>query len=206
MKEIIKNALILMAITLTAGLALGAVHEITKEPIEAQEKKTKEEACKAVFPEAESFEAWTDFDAEAALELLASAGLSADKVDEVSLAEDEKGEVLGAVLNLTSTEGYGGNISFSMGILKDGTVNGIKILSISETAGLGMRATEESFYGQFAGRKVENFSYTKTGATADDEIDAISGATITTRAMTNGVNAGLAYFSEGLVKGGVIHE
>lgn len=121
-----------MAITLTAGLALGAVHEITKEPIEAQEKKTKEEACKAVFPEAESFEAWTDFDAEAALELLASAGFSADKVDEVSLAEDEKGEVLGAVLNLTSTEGYGGNISFSMGILKDGTVNGIKILSISE--------------------------------------------------------------------------
>ena len=104
MKEIIKNALILMAITLTAGLALGAVHEITKEPIEAQEKKTKEEACKAVFPEAESFEAWTDFDAEAALELLASAGFSADKVDEVSLAEDEKGEVLGAVLNLTSTE------------------------------------------------------------------------------------------------------
>ena len=89
---------------------------------------------------------------------------------------------------------------------RDGTVNGIKILSISETAGLGMRATEESFYGQFAGRKVENFSYTKTGATADDEIDAISGATITTRAMTNGVNAGLAYFSEGLVKGGVIHE
>ena len=70
MKEIIKNALILMAITLTAGLALGAVHEITKEPIEAQEKKTKEEACKAVFPEAESFEAWTDFDAEAALELV----------------------------------------------------------------------------------------------------------------------------------------
>ena len=107
MKEIIKNALILMAITLTAGLALGAVHEITKEPIEAQEKKTKEEACKAVFPEAESFEAWTDFDAKAALELLASAGFSADKVDEVSLAEDEKGEVLGAVLNLTSTEGYG---------------------------------------------------------------------------------------------------
>ena len=206
MKEIMKNALILMAITLTAGLALGAVHGITEEPIEAQEKKTKEEACKAVFPEAESFEAWTDFDAETASELLASAGFSADKVDEVSLAEDEKGEVLGAVLNLTSTEGYGGDISFSMGILNDGTVNGIKILSISETAGLGMRATEESFYSQFAGRNVENFSYTKTGATADDEIDAISGATITTRAMTNGVNAGLTYFREGLVKGGVIHE
>ena len=193
MKEIIKNALILMAITLTAGLALGAVHEITKEPIEAQEKKTKEEACKAVFPEAESFEAWTDFDAEAALELLASAGFSADKVDEVSLAEDEKGEVLGAVLNLTSTEGYGGNISFSMGILKDGTVNGIKILSISETAGLGMNAQKPAFYEQYVGKQTDKFYVSKDGGEGEP-IDAISGATFTSRAVTGAVNAALGYF------------
>ena len=192
MKEIIKNALILMAITLTAGLALGAVHEITKEPIKAQEKKTKEEACKAVFPEAESFEAWTDFDAEAALELLASAGFSADKVDEVSLAEDEKGEVLGAVLNLTSTEGYGGNISFSMGILKDGTVNGIKILSISETAGLGMRATEAKFQEQYVGKTTDKFYVSKDGGEGEP-IDAISGATITSRAFTGAVNTAIGY-------------
>ena len=193
MKEIIKNALILMAITLTAGLALGAVHEITKEPIEAQEKKTKEEACKAVFPEAESFEAWTDFDAEAALELLASAGFSADKVDEVSLAEDEKDEVLGAVLNLTSTEGYGGNISFSMGILKDGTVNGIKILSISETAGLGMNAQKPAFYEQYVGKQTDKFYVSKDGGEGEP-IDAISGATFTSRAVTGAVNAALGYF------------
>ena len=104
------------------------------------------------------------FDAEAALELLASAGFSADKVDEVSLAEDEKGEVLGAVLNLTSTEGYGGNISFSMGISKDGTVNGIKILSISETAGLGMRATEESFLRPVCRTKGGEFFLHKDGS------------------------------------------
>ena len=127
-------------------------------------------------------------------------------MEDVTLAEDEKGDLLGAVLNVTSTEGYGGDISFSMGILKDGTVSGIQILSISETAGLGMRAKEESFYGQFAGKNAEKFSYTKTGASAEDEIDAISGATITTRAMTNGVNAGLSYFRDSLVKGGVIHE
>ena len=69
-----------------------------------------------------------------------------------------------------------------------------------------MRAKEESFYGQFAGKNAEKFSYTNTGASAEDEIDAISGATITTRAMTNGVNAGLSYFRDSLVKGGVIHE
>ena len=182
-----------MTITLTAGIA-------------AQEKKKKEDACKAVFPEAETFEAWEEFDEEKAEELLTLAGFTADKVEDVTLAEDEKGELLGAVLNVTSTEGYGGDISFSLGILKDGTVSGIQILSISETAGLGMRAKEESFYGQFAGKNAEKFSYTKTGASAEDEIDAISGATITTRAMTNGVNAGLSYFRDSLVKGGVIHE
>ena len=62
MKSIIKNALILMTITLTAGVSLGAVHAITEEPIAAQEKKKKEDACKAVFPEAETFEAWEEFD------------------------------------------------------------------------------------------------------------------------------------------------
>ena len=55
-------------------------------------------------------------------------------------------------------------------------------------------------------KNVKSFAYTKTGSTSDSEIDAISGATITTRAMTNGVNAGLSYFRDSLVKGGVIHE
>ena len=67
-------------------------------------------------------------------------------------------------------------------------------LSISETAGLGMKATTDSFKDQFKDKNVEKFTYTKTGATSDDQIDAISGATITTNAMTNGVNAGLCAF------------
>ena len=59
---------------------------------------------------------------------------------------------------------------------------------------LGMRATTDDFKNQFRDKNVEKFTYTKTGATSDDEIDALSGATITTNAMTNGVNAGLAAF------------
>ena len=57
-----------------------------------------------------------------------------------------------------------------------------------------MRATTDEFKNQFKDRNVEKFTYTKTGAAADDEIDALSGATITTNAMTNGVNAGLCAF------------
>ena len=85
-------------------------------------------------------------------------------------------------------------IQFAMGIQDDGTLNGISILSIGETAGLGMRANTDAFKDQFKDKNVDKFEYTKTGATADDQIDALSGATITTNAMTNGVNAGLCAF------------
>ena len=80
-----------------------------------------------------------------------------------------------------------------MGIQKDGTLNGISILSISETAGLGMKA-ESVLKPQFENKKVANFTYTKSGSTMDSQIDAISGATITTNAVTTAVNAGLYVF------------
>ena len=80
-----------------------------------------------------------------------------------------------------------------MGVKADGTLNGISFLSIGETAGLGMKATEDKFKDQFKDKKVPKLSYTKNGAKSDDEIDALSGATITTNAVTNGVNAGLYY-------------
>ncbi len=205
MNKIIKNALILMAITLTAGLALGFVYDITKNPIAVQNQKKKEEAYQAVFETAASFEVYEAFEAEEAVGILEAANLAAERIDEVLLAKDQNGEDLGVVLNVTTSEGYGGDIQFSMGIQKDGTVNGIKILSISETAGLGMKASEEAFYGQFSGKKTDAFQYTKNGAQSDNEIDAISGATITTNAMTNGVNAGIVYFKS-MVEGGVISE
>ena len=81
-----------------------------------------------------------------------------------------------------------------MGVQNDGTLNGISILSISETAGLGMKATTDSFKDQFKNKNVEKFTYTKTGSTSDDQIDAISGASFTSRAVTGAVNAALAYF------------
>ena len=121
-------------------------------------------------------------------------GYKAQNIDEVMLAKDDQGNELGYAFTVTTAEGYGGDIQFAMGVQDDGTLNGISILSISETAGLGMRATTDDFKNQFKDKNVEKFTYTKTGATSDDEIDALSGATITTNAMTNGVNAGLAAF------------
>ena len=194
MKSMLKDAGILFAITLVAGLLLGCVYQITKEPIARQEALAQENACREVFSDAESFEAVTDFTEEAAQTVLNEGGYSAASVNACQEAKDASGTVLGYVLTVTTHEGYGGDIQFAMGIQDDGTLNGISILSIGETAGLGMRANTDAFKDQFKDKNVDKFEYTKTGATADDQIDALSGATITTNAMTNGVNAGLCAF------------
>ena len=106
---------------------------------------------------------------------------------------DADGKILGYVMTITSSEAYGGELQLAMGIRMDGTVNGISFLSLSETIGLGMEAKKPEFQEQFAGKQVEQFVYSKTGAAADNEIDALSGATITTNAVTNAVNAGICY-------------
>lgn len=197
MKGMIKDALILFAITLIAGLMLGVVNDITKEPIARQEQKAKTEACQNVFADAASFE---EQEMEDATQALADAGLTGADIDELMAAKDASGALLGYVITVTDHEGYGGDIQFSMGVTTDGVLNGISLLSISETAGLGMRAGEV-LVPQFENKDVDRFNYTKTGSTADSEIDAISGATITTNAVVNGVNAGLVYFDE-FLKGG----
>ncbi|MBP3476381.1 MAG: RnfABCDGE type electron transport complex subunit G [Lachnospiraceae bacterium] len=202
MKEMMKNTGILLAITIVAGLVLGLVYQITKEPIAAQEAKAKQEACKEVFEDASSFEAVEIVSVDAAA--WNDAGFAQENIDEVMSAADASGNVLGYVITVTTKEGYGGDIQFAIGIRMDGTMNGMSILSISETAGLGMKA-EEVLKPQFADKNVEMFEYTKNGATSENQIDAISGATITTNAVTNGVNAGLYYFQTEL-KGGSENE
>ena len=191
--ESIKNTISLTIITLVAGLLLGLVYEITKDPIAKQQQKAKEEAYKEVFAEADSFEE-IELNAEKVSSSLEKQGFDA-AIDEAMRVLDKDGNLAGYVLTVTDHEGYGGDIQFAMGVKTDGTVNGISFLSISETAGLGMKAAEDDFKNQFSGKRVENFSYTKNGASAENEIDAISGATITTNAVTNGVNAGLYYIS-----------
>lgn len=191
--SIIKDTIAITAITLVAGLALGVVQDITAEPIAKQEAKAKEEAYKAVFADADSFEVVSAED-ESLEAYLDENGYGAQTINETMLAKDASGNEIGYAFTVTTSEGYGGDIKFAMGIKEDGTLNGISILSISETAGLGMRATTDEFKNQFKDKNVEKFEYTKTGASADNQIDALSGATITTNAMTNGVNAGLCAF------------
>ena len=204
-KSMIKDALILFAITLVAGLLLGFVYDVTKEPIAQQKAKAKAEACKNVFAAAETFVPMLNEDGPTAY-FMAGKDSNVD-INEVMRALDSAGQLMGYVITVTDHEGYGGDIQFSMGVTLDGTLNGISLLSISETAGLGMKAGDV-LVPQFANKKVESFTYTKSGSMNDSEIDTISGATITTNAIVNGVNSGLLFFNSVLTEseGGAINE
>ena len=198
MNKILKNTLILTAITVVAGLLLGVVYGVTKEPIARTQENTKQAAFRSVLADADSFETVDGLDTVAAAALLKENGYTSDDIAEVAEGKDASGETIGYVINVTSHEGYGGDIELSVGILSDGTVKGIEMLSISETAGLGMKAKEADFKDQFKDKQVEKFTYTKTGESGDDMIDAISGATITTNAVTNAVDSALVYFQNEL--------
>lgn len=191
---IIKDTIILTLITLIAGGVLGLVYEITKDPIAKQQELAKQEAYKAVFDDADTFEVCVEAEDADLAAYLAGEGFEAQTVNEIMEAKDASGETLGYAINLTTSEGYGGDITFSMGVQADGTLNGISILTISETAGLGMNATKDEFKGQFKEKQADAFEVTKTGASKENEINAISGATITSNAVTQGVNCGLKAF------------
>ena len=189
-----KDALILFAITLVAGACLGGVYTVTKEPIAAAQLEAKKEAYRTVLADAADFRA-DDYAAAIEKANAELSGLSYGNVmiDECVTGVDGSGSLLGYVVTATSKDGYGGNITVSVGITSEGEVKGIEFLTLAETAGLGMNANQPEWKAQYANKTVDEFTVTKSGASADNEIDAISGATITSRAVTGAVNSAL-YF------------
>ncbi len=200
-KVMLKEAGILFAITLLSGLMLGFVYELTKEPIRIQQEKAVQEACAAVFTDAAEF---VETDYAPSGELVAELAGNGVKIGTIYEAKASDGSLLGYVVQSTSSEGYGGNIVLYLGITLDGTLHDISILEIAETPGLGMLA-EDVLAPQFHEKNVSQFTYTKNGSQTDSEIDAISGATITTKAVTNAVNGGLKVVAE-LTEGGGSNE
>ncbi len=192
-KKIVQDALILTAFTLVLGFVLGLVYGITKEPIAAADMAKAQAAYKEVFETAESFEEYAAFDKEEAASLMEENGFS-DEITAVQVAKDGSGSDLGYVITVMAKDGSQANITFSVGIANDGTVNGYSITSIAETPGLGDKAKNPEFSGQFAGKQAEKFEIVKQAPASDSEIESISGATITSKAMANGVNACMAYF------------
>lgn len=196
MKGIVKDAMMLFLITLIAGALLGAVHEVTLEPIAKAQQEAANATYREVFPEAANFVATDELTAAVAdtAEEISAQGFGSVTVDGAMEAQDGSGNLLGYLITATSKEGYGGDVQISVGISADGMLTGIGFLSLNETAGLGMNADTPGFKDQFVGKPTaDTFEVTKTEATADNQVQAISGATITSSAVTGALNAA-AYF------------
>jgi len=196
----IKDSLILCAITLIAGLLLGAIYDVTKEPIAQRKILEKQNTYRAVYQTAAEFEeneelmakvsaCQNDWDSN-------GSEFGKVKVNEALYAKAADGTTIGYIVSATSKEGYGGDVQIAMGISLDGHIEGLSILEMDETVGLGARAKEPSFLSQYLDKTVERFTVTKTGASAENEIDALSSSTITSKAVTNAVNAALAFASD----------
>lgn len=188
MKENLKLGFILFVVTAIAGLFLGGAYTITKEPIEKQALLEKNQAMQEILPSAETFEL-------SKIEL--PEGTAIKEVN-----EGLKGsEVVGYAIKVTP-KGFGGLIDMMVGISAEGKIDGIKILSHGETPGLGANATNISFYGQYKDKSTESkLEVVKAGASGDNQIQAITGATITSKAVTSGVNEAIDFFTSNL-KGG----
>ena len=188
MKKIIKDTLALVVITIVAGVCLAFVHELTLDTIASAEAEERAASYREVFPEAADFEAIGFLD-----DISAKASLpSGVSIGEALVAVDGDGKRLGYVVSATSANGYGGDIVLSVGIDVYGAITGVKVTSMSETSGLGSHCTDESFQSQFKGISGEVVA-SKTGKTQPNEIDAISGATFTTNAVTDAVNGALSF-------------
>lgn len=198
-KEIFSLGLRLLIITAIAGLILGGAYKITFEPIRQQNIKANNEAMKEVLPSAENFQKIGSVTPEAGetleLELVADG-----KVREVNKAQ-KGSDTIGYTIKV-APKGYAGIIEMMVGISTEGKVEGIKILNHSETPGLGALAPEPKFSDQFKGKPIDKpLAVVKVPASADNEIQAITGATITSKAVSDGVNEAVDFFKNEL-KGG----
>lgn len=195
MGKIIKEALILFAITLCAGILLGIVYQVTLDPIKKANENAKQKAYKAVLEDATDYEE-IDKPSDSDVNSSSDIDFSKDTLEEIVVGKKD-GQVVGYVITVTDGEGYGGDIKFSVGISPEGKVLGVSFLSINETAGLGMRAKQDpNFVKKFTSKTnpVESFKVEKGQADDNNLIDAIGGSTITTKSVTKGVNYALATF------------
>lgn len=174
MKEILKLGGILFLITAVCTGLVAFANEITKAPIAAKEMEIKEDAMKKVMPEADDFEEMQ----------------KSQEIEEAYLAI-KGGQAIGYAVSV-APKGYGGPINMMVGITKDGVVEGVEVLSHAETPGLGDNVTAPEFTNQFKDKTLA-INIIKGGSAAEDEISAITGATITSESVTHGVNMALEY-------------
>ena len=200
--NIFMNTLVLLVITFICVAILAVVNQVTRTPIEQAEVNARAQTYREVFPDAENFVEidGTDKLIENAYALLSSAGYDGCYINDTMSVTDSNGNIAGYVVAATSPNGYGGDVQIAIGISSDGVITGFQPISHSETPGFGAKCEEDEFKDQFNGMKASAIEYSKTGKSKDNEIDAISGATRSTNAITQAVNSAIIFYQENFVQ------
>lgn len=182
-KEILLPTIVLLVICVVSAALLGGTDMLTKDKIASIEAEIKAQAMQKVMADADSF----------------SDAIVVDEKLEYSVALDKDGKKLGYAFTV-SDSGYGGEISVMVGIGTDGKVSKVEVIAAdNETPGLGQNIKKSTFLDQFTGKNSEQTVV--KGAAGDNEIQAITSATISSSAVTRTVNAAIEYYNENLAGG-----
>lgn len=195
-KEVIRSTIVLFCICFVVTALLAGTYVLTKGPIENAAAQAAAQARAQVLP--------------------ADRYVPVEGYDEVYIAYKNDGTLLGCVVT-TSAKGYGGDIKIMTGILSTGNVCGVQILEISETAGVGMKVNDRGYLGQYVTFTLDEVSasdlpdvaaaseikqyYIGDSELGSENIDAISGATISSKAVTNAINNAMNIYNELVEKG-----
>ncbi len=171
-RDIIKPVVVLTCICLIVTALLAYVNTVTSPIIEDSEQKEAQAAMAEVLSEADGFEQ-IEFEK------------SAERVSEIYQAKNDTGYVF-----ILITKGYGGDMKLICGIKSDGTIEATKTLSHSETSGLGSKTAEDPYKSQYVGKNADTLK----------DVDAISGATISSVAYINAIEDAVNTFE--LIKEG----
>ncbi len=186
-----KPIIVLLVICLVATAALAYFNELTKDVIAESNAKSEAEALMEVMPEVDT-EALSD---EEVANVVAQLTLDDEKISSIYKAT-KNSEDAGYIFK-ASAKGYGGDVVIMVGIDNDGVITGVKVTSHSETAGLGAKAAENgegSWISQYVGKSAGELEVIKNATATESQVDAITSATITSKAVTRAVNAAGAAF------------
>lgn len=191
MRDMVKPTISLLTICFVVALCLALVNGLTKDTIRQRAEKDAEEQRIQVLNEAKSFkkiDGWQDKDA---------SGL----IREAYAAYD--GEVLIGYVFSASPKGYAGEMKVTVGVNSEKKISGVRIGDNKETPGLGSKASGEDFTGQYSGKDSQiAFKVVKHAPEDDNDIQAISGATISSKAVTSAVQASAELGNKLLQDGG----
>jgi electron transport complex protein RnfG len=186
MRDILRLVVVLTSICIASAIALAKIYDLTKGPIAHQKRLEVLRAIKTVLP---AYDNEPDTDT-----VKISMGIGKEEEQRIFYRGRKDGRLIGVAFKVTSHEGYGGDIEVMVGIVPNGTIHGVEILSHLETPGLGAKIVEMRFKDRFKERDLSNTTWAVKKDAGD--IDVITGATISSRAVTKAIKEGLEFYRD----------